>query len=214
MSFSLIHNTFGKLNHPLWLWYSAFELISFACWWWYRFVKMPRWVELMPSIIRVNPRVLMSLTLLVLRQINPLHYNFFENEEWMKGYALRSGSRPWTPCVHAHGPDVELIMEASCDNNNPLVISSSGNYVCSFATVVLTMIVPLWFHFSDKLKHLSSADQCIFATSILTFLRVLPSGISRITKNCVASYESSSSIAPQRFQIAPGSELLVTREHR
>ena len=46
-------------------------------------------------------------------------------------------------CVHAHGPDVELIMEASCDNNNPLVISSSGNYVCSFATVVLTMIVPL-----------------------------------------------------------------------
>ena len=47
------------------------------------------------------------------------------------------------PCVHAHGPDVELIMEASCDNNNPLVISSSGNYVWSFATVVLTMIVPL-----------------------------------------------------------------------
>ena len=28
-------------------------------------------------------------------------------------------------CVHAHGPDVEIIMEASCDNNNPLVISSS-----------------------------------------------------------------------------------------
>ena len=46
-------------------------------------------------------------------------------------------------CVHAHGPDVELIMEASCDNNNPLVISSSGIYVWSFAIVVLTMIVPL-----------------------------------------------------------------------
>ena len=44
-------------------------------------------------------------------------------------------------CVHAHGPDVELIMEASYDNTNPLVISSSGIYVCSFATVVLTMIV-------------------------------------------------------------------------
>ena len=26
-------------------------------------------------------------------------------------------------CVHAHEPDVELIREASCDNNNPLVIS-------------------------------------------------------------------------------------------
>ena len=44
---------------------------------------------------------------------------------------------------HAHGPNVELIMEASCDNNNPLIISSSGIYVWSFATVVLTMIVPL-----------------------------------------------------------------------
>jgi len=46
-------------------------------------------------------------------------------------------------CVHAHGPNVELIMEASCDNNNPLIISSSGIYVWSFELVVLTMIVPL-----------------------------------------------------------------------
>ena len=28
-------------------------------------------------------------------------------------------------CVHAHGPDVESIMEASCINNGPLVMSSS-----------------------------------------------------------------------------------------
>ena len=105
-------------------------------------------------------------------------------------------------CVHAHGPNVELIMEASCDNNNPLVIRSSGNYVWSFATVVLTMIVPLWFHFSDKLKHLSSVDKCIFATSILISHRVLP------------SYESSSGIASHRFQISLGFELLVTQEHR
>ena len=42
-------------------------------------------------------------------------------------------------CVHAHGPDVELIMEASCDNTNPLVISLSGIYVWSFAIVALTM---------------------------------------------------------------------------
>ena len=46
-------------------------------------------------------------------------------------------------CVHAHGPDVKLIMEASCDNNIPLVISSYGIYVWSFATVVLNMVVPL-----------------------------------------------------------------------
>ena len=107
-------------------------------------------------------------------------------------------------CVHAHGPDVALIMEASCDNNNPLVISSSGNYVCSFGTVVPTMIVFLWFHFSGKWKHLSSADQYISATPMSFFLRVIPSSISRISKNCVASYESSSSIASHRFRISPG----------
>ena len=82
---------------------------------------MPRWVELMPSIIRVNPRVLTSLTLLVLRQINLLHYNFFENEELMKGYALKKWESTLNPCVHAHGPDVELIMEAARKNDYPLL---------------------------------------------------------------------------------------------
>ena len=45
-------------------------------------------------------------------------------------------------CVHAYGPDVELIMEASCNNNNPLVISSSCIYVWSFATMVPTIVSP------------------------------------------------------------------------
>ena len=61
----------------------------------------------------------------------------------MKGFALEKWESTLNLCVHAHGPDVELIMEVSCDNNNPLVISSYGIYVWSFATVVLTMIVPL-----------------------------------------------------------------------
>ena len=45
-------------------------------------------------------------------------------------------------CVHAHGPDVALIMEASCDNNNPLVLSSFCIYIRSFATVVPTIVPP------------------------------------------------------------------------
>ena len=61
----------------------------------------------------------------------------------MKGYALKKWESILNLCVHAHGPDVELIMEASCDNNNTLAISSSSIYVWSFATMVLTMIVPL-----------------------------------------------------------------------
>ena len=38
-------------------------------WWFYRFVKMPWWVEPMPSLIRVNPRVFTNHTLLVFCQI-------------------------------------------------------------------------------------------------------------------------------------------------
>ena len=44
------------------------------------------------------------------------------------------------PCVHAHGPDVELNMEASCYNNSPLAISSSRIHVWSFAIVVPTIL--------------------------------------------------------------------------
>ena len=117
-------------------------------------------------------------------------------------------------CVHAHGLDVELIMAASCYNNNPVVISLSCIYACTFTTVVPTMIVLLWFHFSDKWKYWSSVDHFTRPTSVLLYPRVLPSGISRISNICVASYESSSSIASHRFQFSPGSELLVTLEHR
>ena len=77
-------------------------------------------------------------------------------------------------CVHAHGPNVELTMEASCDNNNPLIISSSGISAWSFAIVVLTMIDLPGFHFSDKLKYLSSSDRLTCPTSTLIYLRVLP----------------------------------------
>ena len=43
----------------------------------------------------------------------------------MKGYALDKWESTLNLCVHAHGPDVELIMEASLKINYPLDISSS-----------------------------------------------------------------------------------------
>mgnify|MGYP005822766341 CR=1 FL=1 len=43
----------------------------------------------------------------------------------MKGYALKKWESTLNLCVHAHGPDVGLIMEAARKNNYPLVISSS-----------------------------------------------------------------------------------------
>ena len=55
------------------------------------------------------------------------------------------------PCVHVDGPDVELIMEASCYNNNPLVISPSCIYVWSFAIVVPTILF-LFDPFIEQVK--------------------------------------------------------------
>ena len=37
----------------------------------------------------------------------------------MKGYALKKWESTLNPCVHAHGPDVELIVEAARKNNYP-----------------------------------------------------------------------------------------------
>ena len=59
----------------------------------------------------------------------------------------------------------------------------------SLATMVPTMIVLLWFHFSDKLKQLSSMDQYTRPIFTLIFCRVLPPGISRLSWNCITSYE-------------------------
>ena len=44
----------------------------------------------------------------------------------MKGYALRKWESTLNLCVHAHGHDVDPIMEASCNNNYFLDIISSG----------------------------------------------------------------------------------------
>ena len=43
---------------------------------------------------------------------NFLAYNFFEDEKSMKGYALEVGV-DLELCVHAHGHDVDHVMEAS-----------------------------------------------------------------------------------------------------
>ena len=43
--------------------------------------KKPLWVEHMPSLNRVNPKVFTSHTLLVLHQIKFQHCNFIEREK-------------------------------------------------------------------------------------------------------------------------------------
>ena len=43
----------------------------------------------------------------------------------MEGYALKKWESTWNLCVHAHGHDVDPIMEASLKINYSLGISSS-----------------------------------------------------------------------------------------
>ena len=46
----------------------------------------------------------------------------------MEGYALNKWESTLNLCAHAHGHDVDPIMEASCNNIFFLDIISSGNY--------------------------------------------------------------------------------------
>ena len=52
--------------------------------------------------------------------------SFLKYERWMEGYALRKWESTLNLCVHAHGHDVDPIMEASCNNNYFLHIISFG----------------------------------------------------------------------------------------
>ena len=54
-----------------------------------------------------------SYTLLVFLQVKIQRYNFFEYGKWMESCALEKWESTLNLCVHAHGPDVELILEAS-----------------------------------------------------------------------------------------------------
>ena len=114
--------------------------------------------------------------------------------------------------VHAHGPDVELIMEASCQifTHSSKFFSVLLNWApCSYG---FDHIVLLCSHFSGKFKHLSSADQYPSPTSTLIRLRVLPPGISRLSWNCITSYEFFINYYSRRFQFSTGSGLLSTED--
>ena len=92
------------------------------------------------------------------------------------------------PCVHAHGPDVKLIIEASCNDNNPLVIGSSCIYVWSFAIMVPTIL----FFFDPILGQVEVLVFCrtIHLSNLYSALpSSIPSGISRISRNYITSYE-------------------------
>ena len=76
-------------------------------------------------------------------------------------------------CVHAHGHDVDPIIEASCNNNYFLDMKSSGIYVliiCSRGPGHIFSLIP----FLGQVKQLSSMDQYTSPTFTLILCRVLP----------------------------------------
>jgi hypothetical protein len=78
--------------------------------------------------------------------------------------------------------------------------------------MVPTLIVPLWSHFSDKLRHLSPANQYACPTPILIYPRVLHPGISRISSYCTTSYEFSDEVILLPVLLTP--RLLGCRQPR
>ena len=106
----------------------------------------------------------------------------------MKGYALKKWESTLSLCAHAHGPDVRLIIEASCNDNNPLVIGSSCIYVWSFAIVVPTIL----FFFDPILGQVEVLVYCrtIHVSNLYSALPLsIPSGTTRISRNYITSYE-------------------------
>ena len=80
--------------------------------------KKPLWVEHMPSLNRVNPKVFTSHTYLVLHQVKLSTTNvIFEIREVNGRLCIEEVGVDLELCVHAHGRDVYPIMEASCNNN-------------------------------------------------------------------------------------------------
>ena len=116
-------------------------------------------------------------------------------------------------CVHAHGPEVELIMEASRSNSNPLVITSSLIYAWSFATVVSTILFffdPIsWASLSTCLLQMISLVQPL-SRSTLEYTLWYRENVREL-HNFLWVLHQLLSLTDSNF---PGFWVVVNREHR
>ena len=157
--------------------------------------KIPHWVEPMPSLIHVNLKVFTSHTILVFYRMKFNTSTLSKGKKGMKCYALEKWestlnlcSCPWKRCR----PSRKLLAKWFF-----IWIILSVSLVWS-----LTVMVPTRLSLSnvsernplqassifDKVKVSVVAGQWPSSTSIMFYLRVLPSGISRISCCCTTSY--------------------------
>jgi hypothetical protein len=77
---------------------------------------MRRWVEPMPSLIYVNPMTFTVHTPMVFHQVI-LHVHEIFNRAVNERLYIGEVGASLELCVHAHRPNIELIMEAARKNN-------------------------------------------------------------------------------------------------
>ena len=78
---------------------------------------MPHWVEPMPSLIFVIPKHFMGHTHLVFHQVKLSTLILLSKREVNGRLYIEEVGVDLELCVHAHGHDVDPILEASCNNN-------------------------------------------------------------------------------------------------
>ena len=120
---------------------------------------------------------------------------FYQSERWMKWYALKKRSRPWTLCSCPWKwcrPSRKLLAKWL---SNCMILSVFLNWF-------LTVMVPTMLSWSDISDGIHSSASSIFgkvevstvigqwpgSTSIMFYLRVLPPGISKMSCHCTTSY--------------------------
>ena len=86
---------------------------------------MPRWVEPMPPLICVNSKDFTSHTHLVFHQVKLSTLIPLSKREVNGRLNIEEVGVNLEPCVHAHGHDVHLLIEASFKINYSIGISSS-----------------------------------------------------------------------------------------
>ena len=82
---------------------------------------MPLWVEPMPPLIRLNPRVFNESYSSGVLPDNISTLQLHRKRELNEMICIEEVGVDLELCVHAHGHDVDLIMEASLKSIIPLV---------------------------------------------------------------------------------------------
>ena len=107
----------------------------------------------------------------------------------MEGYTLKKWESTLNLCVHAHGHDVDPIMEASCNSNYFLDMISSS--------ICVLILLQSWFRPCSPLNTISGASLsiCLLQSNtpvqplLWSVVEYYPPGISRLSWNCITPYE-------------------------